>query len=430
MYNYLNESEKIIKKLEKIKRKKFQYQPISLKDILKEMKQKIDMMIDLAYSAIKFSSKEIADETSKIEKRIHELTFLLNLQIIQTQTGGFKDAKALEPIVVMGYSIDKISDALADIARVVYINSDISEFTQLLWDDVPEPIVKITVNENCDFIGMKRKEVHFRSKYGVDLIAIKRKDNWLFEKDNEIHVGDILIIKGEIEPIKELKKLTFDTEEISFQIDDVQKESEFNLKNPDVFDKIQELKKNYVIITDLSETMIELALAALFFNSYEVAEDVLEMESLMDGLNIIFEKDLLSLTQLLDNPKSLTGIMRIVFSCELISDAAAHLAENILEGFEPHVILQKAIEETPEIVVRETVSVDSYFKEKTYKQLQNQQYKRGFHIIALKRKNKWIYSFKSDFIFQVGDLLIGLGPKETVDQWRSCVNPEVSKEER
>ncbi|NVM17081.1 MAG: hypothetical protein HWN80_05145 [Candidatus Lokiarchaeota archaeon] len=393
------------------------------------MKQKIDLMIDLAYSAIKFSSKEIADETSKIEKRIHELTFLLNLQIIQTQTGGFKEAKALEPIVVMGYSIDKISDALADIARVVYINSDISDFTQLFWDDVPEPIVKITVNDDCEFIGMNRKEVHFRSKYGVDLIAIKRKDNWLFEKDNEIQIGDILIIKGEIEPIKELKKLTFDAEEFSFQIDDLQKESEFDLTNPDVHDKIEELKKDYVLITDISETMMELALASLFFKSYEVAEDVLEMEELMDGLNINFEKDLLNLTQLIVNPRILTGIMRIIFSCELISDAAAHLAENILKGFEPHIILQKAIEETPEIVVRETISKESYFKEKTYKQLQNQQYKRGFHIIALKRENKWIYSFKSDFIFEEGDLLIGLGPKETVDQWRRCVHPEFSKEE-
>jgi len=387
-------------------------------------------MIDLAYSAIKFSSKEIADETSKIEKRIHELTFLLNLQIIQTQTGGFKGAKALEPIVVMGYSIDKISDALADIARVVYINGDISDFTQLFWDDVPEPIVKITVNDNCEFISMNRKEIHFRSKYGVDLIAIKRKDEWLFNKDNEIHAGDIFIIKGEIEPINELKKLTFDTEDFSFQIDDSKTESEFDLSNPEVFESLEELKKEYILITDISETMIELALAALFFKSYEVAEDVLEMESLMDGLNINFEKDLLSLTKLIENPKILTGIMRIVFSCELIADAAAHLAENILEGFEPHIILQKAIEETPEIVVREKISTESYFKEKTYKQLQNQRYKRGFHIIALKRENKWIYSFKSDFVFEVGDLLIGLGPRETVDQWRSCVNPEVSKEDR
>jgi len=386
-------------------------------------------MIDLAYSAIKFSSKEIADETSKIEKRIHELTFLLNLQIIQTQTGGFKEAKALEPIVVMGFSIDKISDALADIARVVYINSDISDFTQLFWDEVPEPIVKITVNDNCEFIGMKRKDIHFRSKHGVDLIAIKRKDDWLFGKENEIKTNDTLIIKGELKPLKELKILTYDSEVFSFDIGEIKEESDFDLKNPEFYEEIKELKKDYVLITDISETMIELALAALFFNSYEVAEDVLEMESLMDGLNINFEKDLLNLTKLLNNPKILTGIMRIIFSCELISDAAAHLAENILEGFEPHIILQKAIEETSEIVVRETISADSYFKDKTYKQLQNQKYKRGFHIIALKRKNKWIYSFNTDFVFEEGDLLIGLGPKETVDQWRSCVHPNKLKEE-
>ena len=394
------------------------------------MKLKIDLMIDLAYSAIKFSSKEIADETSKIEKRIHELTFLLNLQIIQTQIGGVKEAKALEPIVVMGYSIDKISDALADIARVVYINSDISDFTQLFWDEVPEPIVKITVNDKCEFIGMNRREIHFRSKYGVDLIAIKRKDDWLFQKDDDIQLGDILIIKGEIQPLKEMKKLTFDAEEFSFQLEDLEKESEFDLSNPDVLEKVEELKKDYVLITDISETMIELAFASLFLKSYEVAEDVLEMEAMMDGLNINFEKDLLNLTQLLENPKILTGIMRIIFSCELIADAAAHLAENILKGFEPHVILQKAIEETPEVVVRETISSESYFKEKSYKQLQNKRYKRGFHIIALKRENKWIYSFKSDFIFEEGDLLIGLGPKETVDQWRSCVHPEFLNEEK
>lgn len=417
-----------IKQHEK-KRKKFQYQPISLKDILREMKQKIDLMIDLAYSAIKFGSKEIADETTKIEKRIHELTFLLNLQITQTQTGGVKEAKRLEPIVVMGYSIDKISDALADIARVVYINTDISDFTQLFWDEVPEPIVKIKVKEDCKLIGMNRQDIHFRSQHGVDLIAIKRNDIWLFDKNNIIEKGDILIIKGELEPIKELKKLTLDEEEISFQIDEEEKEPEFDLTNPEIFEEIQELKKDYVLITDISETMIELALAALFFNSYEVAEDIIEMEALMDGLNINFEKNLLDFAHLVDSPRDLTGIMRIVFSCELIADAAAHLAETILEGFEPHIIIQKAIEETSEIVVRETLSADSYFKNKTYDELQEQRYKRGFHIIALKRKDKWIYSFKSDLRFEVGDLLIGLGPKESVDQWRRCIRPESKKGE-
>ena len=414
---------KILKNKIQSKRKKFQYKPLSIKDILKEMKISLDLMIDLAYSAIKFGSKEIADEVSKIEHRIHELTFLLNVQIIQTNIGGFQEAKSLGPIVVMGYSIDKISDALADIAKVVYINGDIQEFTQLFWDDVPEPIVKISVKNECKLIGQSRHDIHFRSNYGVDLVAIKREDKWIFNKEEKISENDILIIKGELEPILALKKLAFDEEPISFKLKEVEEDSIYDLNNPDLLEYLQELKKDYNFITDISETMLELSLASIFLESYEVAEDVLEMEELMDGLNISFEKSLLDFAHVIESPRDLMGIMRIVFSCEQIADAAAHIAESILKGFEPHAILQKAIEETQEIVVRETLSKDSFFKDKTYEELQDHRYKRGFHIIALKRENIWIYSFKSDFLFNEGDLLIGLGPKETVEQWRQCVNP-------
>jgi len=410
--------------------KKFKYKPLSLKEIIREMKQTIDLMIDLAYSAIKFGSKELADETYKMEQRVHELTFFLNFQIIQAHPIGLDGAKKLEPIVIMGYAVDKISDALSDIARVVYINNDISYFTQLFSDIsyVPEPIVKINVNEGCSFIGQIRKEVHFRSKHGVDLIAIRRGDKWLFERNERVLKDDILIVKGEIQPIIDLKKLSNDLEPFSFDIEEKEKEQLLDLENVEVCEKVEEIQRNYVLITNISETMIELALAALFFNNEELAEDILEMEELMDGLNIAFEKDLLDLAKLVENPRDLTGIMRIVFSCELIADAAAHVAEIILKGFEPHNVLQQAIRETSEIVVRERLSEDSYFKGKTYKELQDKRYKRGFHIIALKREDKWIYRFKQDFIFEENDLLIGLGPIETVMQWRRCVNPEKYKE--
>ncbi|TFF90229.1 MAG: hypothetical protein EU548_04050, partial [Promethearchaeota archaeon] len=345
-----------------ILRKKFKYKPMSLKDIVKQMKQNIDLMIDLAYSAIKFGSKELANETYKIEQRIHELTFLLNFQIIRTQPIGSDQARKLEPILVIGYSIDKISNALSDIARVVYINSYIADFAQLMWNVVPEPIVKISVKEGCEFINKERKEVHFRSQHGVDLIVIRRNDKWLFEKDVKLQKGDILIVKGEKQPIMELKEKACDKDEISFNLDPLDDEkSPFEVDNPEIKDTIVDLKQTYVKITDISETMTELALTALFFNNYEVAEDVLEMEELMDGLNISFEKNLLEFAHLVDNPRDLTGIMRIVFSCELIADAAESIAESIVKGFEAHQIIQKAIEETHEIVVRETLSEDSYF---------------------------------------------------------------------
>jgi uncharacterized protein with PhoU and TrkA domain len=294
---------------------------------------------------------------------------------------------------------------------------------------VPEPIVKINVNKGCELIGQTRREIHFRSKHGVDLIAIRREGKWLFERDDNVLKDDILIVKGVIQPITELKKLCKDQEPFSFDIEQEEIKQILDLENLEICEKVEEIQRNYILITDISETMIELALAALFFRNEEVSEDVLEMEELVDGVNLALEKDLLDLAKLVETPRDLTGIMRIIFSCELISDAAAHIAENILKGFEPHAIFQQAIRETSEIMVRETLSEDSYFKNKTYSELQDKRYKRGFHIIALKRKNKWIYRFKPDFVFEEGDLLIGLGPIETVMEWRRCVNPEKFKEE-
>lgn len=332
--------------------KKFKYKPISLKEILIEMKQDIDLMIDLAFSAIKFGSKEIADEVYTIEQRIHELILLLNLQIIQSQFGGLKEAQTLQPIIVIGYSIDKISDALSDIAKVVYINNNITEFTQLMWDIVPEPIVKITINQGCEFVGQFREDIHIRSKYGVDLIAIKRGTKWIFSKDEKVFLNDILIVKGEKDSIMEFKKKCFDLKPISFKLDNEEKKSPFNLKKLETTEHLIYLRKLYVQITDISETMIELALAALYFNNLELAEDVLGLEELVSGLNVNFEKEVLEFTKHVDLPKDLTGILRIAFSCEVIASAAAHIAEIIVKGFEPHRILQKAITETSEIAVR------------------------------------------------------------------------------
>ena len=134
------------------KKKKFKYKPLSLKDILKEMKQSIDLMIDLAYSAIKFSSKEIADEASKIEKRIHELIFLLNLQIIQTQAGGVKEAKKLNiPILAL---VDTNCDP-DPIDYVVACNDDSLKSVKLILSYFKN-IIK---NKKKELIKEKIKEV-------------------------------------------------------------------------------------------------------------------------------------------------------------------------------------------------------------------------------------------------------------------------------
>lgn len=406
------------------KLKKFKYKPISLKDILIEMKENLDLMIDLAYSAIRFQSKEIADEVVKIEQRIHDLVFLIDVQAMMAAP-GLQGAKSIEPIIRTGYAVDKMSDALADIAKVTYINDDIWVFTQYMWGFIPEPIIKVIVSPESEIAGQLVREINFRPNYGVDLIAIRREKRWIYNPSPyERVVGkDRIIVRGDLQNLLHIKKDAGDSYSVSFKFEGEEKTSSLNFNTPELKDIMPKIKKTYVQMIDISETMIHLAIGASFFNNLEVAEDVLEMEEIMDGLNIIFEKQVLEMAKYVPSSRDILGIVRIGFCCELISDAASTIAEMIIKGFTPHPILAQAIKETSEVLVRESISQNSKLRNITYMEM-IRDFQLGVQIIAVKRGENWKYDYKKDFMFEEGDLLIGLGPKETVIEWHKLVNPE------
>jgi len=91
-------------------------------------------------------------------------------------------------------------------------------------------------------------------------------------------------------------------------------------------------------------------------------------------------------------------------------------------------VLRLAIEEAEETVTYVQVDEISPLANKTLRAARIPE-ETGLWVLAIKRENKWIYSFKPGFVFLKGDLLIGLGPKETVEQWKKCVHPEKYKED-
>ena len=59
-----------------------EYQPVSFKDVLIEMKDISELMVDLAYSAILFESREIAQEVITLEERMNHLVYQARIQSI------------------------------------------------------------------------------------------------------------------------------------------------------------------------------------------------------------------------------------------------------------------------------------------------------------------------------------------------------------
>ncbi|RLF49893.1 MAG: hypothetical protein DRN20_00810, partial [Thermoplasmata archaeon] len=55
------------------------YRPRNVREILREMKDISELMVDLAYSAIIFDSKDIAREVKKLEEKMDRLKYEIRI---------------------------------------------------------------------------------------------------------------------------------------------------------------------------------------------------------------------------------------------------------------------------------------------------------------------------------------------------------------
>ena len=176
-------------------------------------------------------------------------------------------------------------------------------------------------------------------------------------------------------------------------------------------DLIQELK-------DTSELMIDLAFAALLFRDTEIAEDVQELEELMDSLN--YRAKMMVLDMARDTTKEgLLSILEMINATESIADAALEIASNVFRG-EIHPIFTEAMQETEDVVTRLRISDDSVLADQTLGELKLAT-KTGMHVFLVKRFRHYVINPEKDFRLRKGDIIFAEGPPEGRAQLEALV---------
>ncbi|MBO3839823.1 MAG: TrkA C-terminal domain-containing protein [Thermoproteota archaeon] len=176
---------------------KVEYKPKPVREILLEMKNLSELMIDLAYSAALFNDKELAEEVLELEKKVDTLAYLLDMTIMIAARNA-EDAEALAGVAKVAGATDKISDAAADIAIIVKQDIGIHPIVTQIFEKVEEHIARAKVNEKSIMVGKKIGKLNLTAKIGVDVIAIRRGEDWIVKPsdDEKILTGDILIARG------------------------------------------------------------------------------------------------------------------------------------------------------------------------------------------------------------------------------------------
>ena len=187
---------------------KIEYRPISVREALTEMKDLSEIMIDLAYSAALFHSRELAEEVLELEKRVDYLAYMLDMNAMLAARDA-EDAESLIGVATVAAATDKISDAAADIAIIVLKEIGIHPIVREAFEKVEERLARAEVKSTSILINKKLGDLELAAKIGVDIIAIRRRKDWIIDpsEDETILEGDVLIARGAPLGVDELKGL-------------------------------------------------------------------------------------------------------------------------------------------------------------------------------------------------------------------------------
>ena len=383
-----------------------EYEPVSVKDVLVEMKDTSELLIDLSYSAVLHQSEDIAAEVLKLEEKMDVLEMRARMSLMMAARNP-KDTEMLAPVLGVVSGAEKISNATGDIAKIVLEEMGLPEAMRAALPEAVETLVRGTIAADSEYVGKKLKTIDLESETGVRIIAIRRGDEWITNPGpkTRIEANDVTIMRGPEQSIDDVYE-TATGERYSLP----------EFEEPDV-DDLERAVRSIIHMKNLSELAVDLAYGSILFDNAELAEEVHNLEVEVDALQSRFEAWTLRAAKDAEDPVSLRGLIRLGISTEVISDAALEISEGVRRDIDVHPVIELAMQESDEVISRVTVEAGSDLAGATITD--------GvpatdvtMSVIAIRRPDEgWMLVADTEETLQPGDVLIGKGTRTAAENF-------------
>jgi uncharacterized protein with PhoU and TrkA domain len=385
-----------------------EYEPVSVKAVLSEMKDTAELLIDLSFSAVLNGSDDIAREVLDLEARMDVLQMRARMSLLMAARSP-EDTEHLAPVLGVVGAAEKISDAAGDIAKVVLEDIGLPDAMRAALPEAVETLVRAEVASDSELDGRTLGDLNVETETGVRVIAIRREDGWITNPDRETRLGaeDTLLLRGPEEGIADLYRRAtgegYDPPEPP---------------EPGIED-LERAVDSIVLMKNISELAVDLAYGSVLFDSEEVAEEVVELEAEVDALQSRFEAWTLRAAARVKDPVSLRGLVHLANATEVISDAAVEISEGVLRGLGTHPVVEQAVQESDEVIVRQTVEPGSDFDGVT---LGNREVRTetGMGVIAVRRsrdgERDWVIQPGPETELRAGDVFIAKGTRSGAER--------------
>jgi uncharacterized protein with PhoU and TrkA domain len=178
-------------------------------DVVLEIKDKSELMVDLAYSSLLYDNKNIAKEVYELENRIDELYHSLQTKILTgVKKGEHTEEEALS-LLRLATAGEQIADAAQEIADVVLRDVELHPILKMSIRESDEVISRIQVQASSILCHKTLGQLKLSSETGMTVIAMRHSNRWLYgpNKNTTIDPEDILFVKGPEDGEKHLIEL-------------------------------------------------------------------------------------------------------------------------------------------------------------------------------------------------------------------------------
>ncbi|WP_231186235.1 potassium channel family protein [Haladaptatus sp. DYF46] len=391
-----------------------EYEPRSVKEVLAEMKDTAELLIDLSFSAVLHGSDDIAEEVLALEGKMDVLQLQARMSLLMAARSP-EDAEELAPVLGVVGAAEKIADAAGDIAKVVLEDIGLPQAMRATLPEAIESLVHARISDSSSLAGRTLGALNLETETGVRVIAIHRGGDWILNPDRatDLRVDDRLLLRGSEDGVAEVYEQATGRK---YRPPDPPEAGDTDLER--AVDSI-------VLMKNMSELAVDLAYGSILFDSTDVAEEVVELEAEVDALQSRFEAWTLQAAAHVDDPVSLRGLMHLANSAEVISDAAVEISEGVLRGLGTHPVVEYAVQESDEVIVRITVTHGSRFDDTTLGE-ERVETETGMRIIAVRRPpDDWVISPGPETDVHAGDVLLAKGTRAGAERLQ-----ELSGEER
>ncbi len=162
-----------------------------------DLKEKAELMVDLAYSSLLYGHRVIAKEVYVLEDEVDREHEELQRMAIEDVTEDGDVDKALL-YVRLGSALELIADSAREIADITLRDMDMHPVFQDSIRDSDTIITSAIVSENSPFAGKKLREIDLPKEFGIWIIAMKSTTGWIYGPDGDavLNPMDFVIARG------------------------------------------------------------------------------------------------------------------------------------------------------------------------------------------------------------------------------------------